>query len=166
MTAWVANITLPYLHGMTTTLAGFASYALGAGANFLLTPLAATTTMTSPITELGMQMNLDPRILFYAFQYGLDNYIFPYEYAVLLYFFSSGYMLFKDMVKVLAARMVLTGVFLVLIAIPFWKFILACGAPFPPPHTTGPRRPTAAARLQTLRRAWTAGFSPCVAPST
>ncbi len=34
-------------------------------------------------------------------------------------------MLFKDMVKVLAARMVLTGVFLVLIAIPFWKFILA-----------------------------------------
>ncbi|WP_294622318.1 hypothetical protein [uncultured Bilophila sp.] len=125
VTAWVANITLPYLQGMSTTLAGFTSYVLGAGANFLLTPLAATTTMTSPITELGVQMNIDPRILFYSFQYGLDNYVFPYEYAVLLYFFSSGYMLFKDMVKVLAARMVLTGVFLVLIAIPFWKFILA-----------------------------------------
>ena len=125
VTAWVANITLPYLQGMSTTLAGFTSYVLGAGANFLLTPLAATTTMTSPITELGVQMNIDPRILFYSFQYGLDNYVFPYEYAVLLYLFSSGYMLFKDMVKVLAARMVLTGVFLVLIAIPFWKFILA-----------------------------------------
>ena len=112
VTTWIANNTLPYLHGMTTTTAGLASYVLGALANFLLTPLAATTTMTSPVTELGIQMNMDPRILFYSFQYGLDNYLFPYEYAVILYFFSSGYMLFKDMLKVLAARMVLTGIFL------------------------------------------------------
>ena len=102
VTTWIANNTLPYLHGMTTTTAGLASYVLGALANFLLTPLAATTTMTSPVTELGIQMNMDPRILFYSFQYGLDNYLFPYEYAVILYFFSSGYMLFKDMLKVLA----------------------------------------------------------------
>ena len=124
VTGWIAGITLPYLHGMTDTLAGIASYVLGAGANFLLTPLAATTTMTSPLVELGMQMKMDPRVLFYSFQYGLDNYIFPYEYAVILYFFSSGYMLFKDMVKVLAARMILTGVFLFFIAIPFWKMVL------------------------------------------
>lgn len=49
MTTWIANNTLPYLHGMTTTTAGLASYVLGALANFLLTPLAATTTMTSPV---------------------------------------------------------------------------------------------------------------------
>ncbi len=124
VTGWIASITLPYLNGMTDTLAGIASYVLGAGANFLLTPLAATTTMTSPLVELGIQMKMDPRVLFYSFQYGLDNYIFPYEYAVLLYFFSSGYMLFKDMVKVLAVRMVLTGIFLFFIAIPFWKMVL------------------------------------------
>ena len=47
VTTWIANNTLPYLHGMTTTTAGLASYVLGALANFLLTPLAATT-MTSP----------------------------------------------------------------------------------------------------------------------
>ena len=124
VTGWIAGITLPYLHGMSDTLAGLAAYILGAGANFLLTPLAATTTMTSPLVELGMQMKMDPRVLFYSFQYGLDNYIFPYEYAVILYFFSSGYMLFKDMLKVLAARMILTGVFLFFIAIPFWKMVL------------------------------------------
>ena len=124
VTGWIAGITLPYLHGMTDTLAGIASYVLGAGANFLLTPLAATTTMTSPLFELGIQMKMDPRVLFYSFQYGLDNYIFPYEYAVVLYFFSSGYMLFKDMVKVLASRMILTGIFLFFIAIPFWKMVL------------------------------------------
>ena len=124
VTSWLAGITLPYLQDMTVSLAGIASYVLGVAVNFLLTPLAATTTMTSPLTELGVQMQLDPRILFYSFQYGLDNYIFPYEYAVLLYFFSSGYMLFKDMAKVLAVRMVLTGFFLFFFAIPFWKMIL------------------------------------------
>lgn len=124
VTAWIASSTLPYLQGLTDATAGLAAYGLGATVNFLLTPLAATTTMTSPIAELGVQMHIDPRILFYSFQYGLDNYIFPYEYAVYLYFFSCGYMLFRDILKVLAARMILVVAFLFFIAIPFWKMVL------------------------------------------
>ena len=124
VTQWIASITLPFFHDLGPTSAGTSAYVLGALANFLLTPLAATTTLTSPLVELGVQMDMNPRVLYYAFQYGLDNYIFPYEYAVLLYFFSSGYILLRDMVKVLAARMVLTGFFIAFIAIPFWKFIL------------------------------------------
>lgn len=124
VTQWLAGCILPYFHGMGASSAGLASYVTGAAVNFLLTPLAATTTITSPLTELGMQMQINPRILYYSFQYGLDNYIFPYEYAVLLYFFSTGYMVFRDMVKVLAARMVLTGGFVALVAIPYWKLVL------------------------------------------
>jgi hypothetical protein len=60
-------------------------------------------------------MDMNPRVLYY---------VVPYEYAVLLYFFSSGFMLFKDMVKVLAVRMVLTAFFIAFIAIPYWKFVL------------------------------------------
>ena len=52
VTTWIANNTLPYLHGMTTTTAGLASYVLGALANFLLTPLAATTTMTLSLIHI------------------------------------------------------------------------------------------------------------------
>ncbi|NCC76463.1 MAG: sodium:sulfate symporter [Clostridia bacterium] len=124
VTQWIASVTLPFFHDLGMTTAGISAYALGALSNFLLTPLAATTTLTSPLVELGLQMEMPPRIMYYAFQYGLDNYVFPYEYAVLLYFFSSGYILFKDMVKVLAVRMVLTGVFIAAVAVPFWKFIL------------------------------------------
>ena len=124
VTQWLANGILPYFHEMGASMAGVASYAMGAAVNFLLTPLAATTTLTSPLAELGVRMQINPRILYYSFQYGLDNYVFPYEYAVLLYFFSAGYMLFKDMVKVLAVRMVLTGAFLAAIAIPYWKMVL------------------------------------------
>ncbi len=124
VTKWIAQITLPYFHGLSETAAGSSAYVLGTLANFLMTPLAATTTLSAPVTELGMQMDMNPRILYYAFQYGLDNYIFPYEYAVLLFFFSTGYMVFKDMIKVLAARMVLTFFFVSFVAIPFWKFIM------------------------------------------
>lgn len=124
VTQWIASITLPFFHEMSPTSAGTSAYILGALSNFLLTPLAATTTLTSPLVELGVQMDMNPRVLYYAFQYGLDNYVFPYEYAVLLYFFSSGFMLFKDMVKVLAVRMVLTAFFIAFIAIPYWKFVL------------------------------------------
>lgn len=124
VTDWIASVTLPYLKDLSDNMAGLAAYVLGAAANFLLTPLAATTTMTSPLAELGKQMHVDSRALYFSFQYGLDNYIFPYEYAVLLYFFSSGYILFKDMFKVLAVRMVLVGGFIAIIAMPYWNMVL------------------------------------------
>jgi len=124
VTDWIAQMALPYLHGLGDNAAGGAAYTLGMAANFLLTPLAATTTMTSPLAELGRQMHVDSRALYFSFQYGLDNYIFPYEYAVLLYFFSFGYIRSKDMFKVLGVRLILAGLFVTFIAMPFWNMLL------------------------------------------
>lgn len=124
VTDWLAGLVLPLLNGYGPTFTGVASYWVGAGLNFLLTPLAATSTITSPLVKLGMELNMEPRILYYAFQYGLDNIIFPYEYALYLYFYSSGYINFRDMALVLVVRMVLAAVFVGLIAIPWWSFII------------------------------------------
>lgn len=124
VTDWLAGLVLPLLDGYGPTITGMASYWVGVGLNFLLTPLAATSTITTPLVKLGMDLNMEPRILYYAFQYGLDNIIFPYEYALYLYFYSSGYINFKDMALVMAVRMVLTSIFVALVAIPWWSFIL------------------------------------------
>lgn len=124
VTDWIAANTLHYFEGLSVTWAGIASYVLGVVGNFLLTPLAATASLTSPLTELGVQMNVEPRILYFSFKYGFDNYLFPYEYAVLLLFYGFGYMHFGSMVKVLAVRMIITVPFLLLIAIPFWKLVM------------------------------------------
>ena len=91
--------------------------------NFLLTPLSATSTLSAPITELGVQMGIDPRLLYFSFQYGLDNLLFPYEYALYLYFYSSGYIRFKDMLVVMALRMILAGIFVAVIAMPYWRML-------------------------------------------
>lgn len=124
VTDWLASLVMPLFTGMGTTTAGLCSYIVGVAVNFLLTPLAATTTLTSPMTQLGLQLQMDPRILYYSFQYGLDNILFPYEYALYLYFFSSGFINFKDMIKVMAVRMVLTALFIVAIAIPYWRMVI------------------------------------------
>lgn len=124
VTQWMAELVLPLFNDAGAALASLCSYATGVGMNFLLTPLAATSTLTAPITELGMQMGLDPRILYFSFQYGLDNLIFPYEYALYLYFFSSGYINFREMALVMAVRMLLAGLFVVCIAMPHWRLVL------------------------------------------
>ena len=124
VTDWLAANTLHYFDNLSLVWAGLSAYMVGVLGNFLLTPLAATVSLTSPIVELGVQMGIEPRILYFCFKYGFDNYLFPYEYAVLLLFYSFGYMHFGSMIKVLAVRMFITIPFLLLIAIPFWKWIL------------------------------------------
>lgn len=124
VTNWIAGNTLHYLDGWSLPWAAVGTYTVGVLGNFILTPLAATASMTSPITELGVQMGLEPRILYFSFKYGFDNYIFPYEYAVLLLFYGFGYMHFGSMVKVLAVRIFITVPFLLLIAIPYWRWVM------------------------------------------
>ena len=124
VTDWLAANTLHYFSDFSLVWAGISSYVVGVLGNFLLTPLAATVSLTSPIVELGVQMDIEPRILYFCFKYGFDNYIFPYEYAVLLLFYSFGYIHFGSMVKILAIRMFITIPFLLLIAIPYWRWVL------------------------------------------
>ena len=122
-TDWLAGNSLHYFEGLSVIWASIASYTFGVTGNFLLTPLAAVASLTSPLIELGTQMGLDPRILYFSFLYGLDNYLFPYEYAVLLLFYSFGYIHFGSMLKVLAVRMFLTIPLLFFVAIPFWMWL-------------------------------------------
>jgi di/tricarboxylate transporter len=120
---WLSQQIMPLFHGADTLTAMLSAYVTGIGMNFLLTPLAAYATFTVPVTQIALDLGADPRPIVYAFQYGLDQYLFPYEFAVLLYFFASGLIAFKDLVTVMAARMVLTALLLAGVAYPFWKML-------------------------------------------
>ncbi len=124
VTQWMADSTFGYMEGLGLYATSICTYLVGVVGNFILTPLAATVSFSAPIAELGVQMGLEPRILYLSFKYGFDNYLFPYEYAVLLIFYGFGYIHFGSMVKVLAARMILTIPFLLAVAIPWWQWIM------------------------------------------
>ena len=46
-----------------------------------------------------------------------------YEYAVLLYFYSSGYLRLRQIMLIMGLRAVLTLVFLVSVAVPYWRLL-------------------------------------------
>jgi len=74
--------------------------------------------------EIAQHLQVPPLLVFYSYSYGLDQYLFPYEYAVLLYFYATGYPRMGHLIKVLGARMIASVPFVALIAYPYWKLVL------------------------------------------
>ena len=92
-------------------------------ANLLLTPFAATVGFTPAFAELGREMAVNPVPLFYAFQFGLDQYFFPYEGVMFLYLFTTGCVTLKHILPALGLRTVLTAVMIAAAAVPYWNMI-------------------------------------------
>lgn len=116
-----AAAMIPYFQGKSEIGTMLIGYIAGTALNFLLTPMAAVSSMTVPITELVTSLNLSPNLVLYSFLYGLDQYIFPYEFAGLLYFYATGWIKLKHLIMVFSVRFLVTGLFLVGICYPWWK---------------------------------------------
>lgn len=121
--AWAVQQILPLLQGWGETMSVIIAYISGVAVNFLLTPLAATAAFTPAIGDLGQALNMNPLPLFYAFQYGLDQYILPYEAVYFLYIFITGRVTLVHVIPALALRALLCGVLLACVAIPWWNFV-------------------------------------------
>ena len=116
----MANLLLPLLKG-TPLYTCMAVFGFAVVLKLFLTPMAATAMFITPITEIATQLGFHPYSLGYVFKYGIDQYIFPYEYAVLLYIYSFGYLTMGTLFKVLIPRIFLSAIFLAVIAYPYWK---------------------------------------------
>ena len=89
----------------------------------MLTPLAAVSSMSAPMVEIAQALNINPRPMLYAFLYGLDQYIFPYEYILYMYIFSTGHATARHMFLGLGLRMVFAGTGILVIQVPYWSFL-------------------------------------------
>lgn len=118
----IAKTIMPMLQSSSDLMTLVYSFLAGVGLNFLLTPVAAVSTFTVPLVEIARSLDINPVGLAYAFMYGLDQYVLPYEYSVFLFFFSTGYISFKYLVQVFALRALVALVLLVVFCYPFWKF--------------------------------------------
>jgi hypothetical protein len=106
--------------GLTAMLLG---YLAGTAVNFLLTPLAAFSALTVPITALALEVGVNPLPVMYAFSYGLEQYIFPYEYAVLLFFYATGWVHLRHIMLVFFVRFFVALILLVAVAYPYWSLL-------------------------------------------
>lgn len=120
----ISDLLYPYLSG--SKLYTFSAvWLLAVIMNFVMTPLAAVATLTEPIVVLAQQVGLNPSAVIYAWCQGLEQIILPYEYALVLLVFSYGYLSLKNLIKAFSVKMFFNIVFLIIIAVPFWKLINA-----------------------------------------
>lgn len=118
----IADLLMPLLNGGEAYVT-FSSFVAGTVLNFLFTPIAAFSAMTMPLVEMARQMHMPPLALVYSFSYGVDQYLFPYEFVVTLYFYSTGYIKLSHFMTVFAVRMVLAAGFLLAVLYPYWKLV-------------------------------------------
>ncbi len=119
----IANMIVPIMTDMGTYGVIALTWVLGVLVNFCLTPLAAMSSLGGPLTEIALSLSMDPHAILYAFNQGLDQLLFPYEYAIYLVYFSFGMIPMKDFIKFGAVKMVLSFVFMMVAAVPFWMFV-------------------------------------------
>ncbi|WP_054029458.1 SLC13 family permease [Desulfatitalea tepidiphila] len=120
---WMASLVLPVMQKLPPSLSVLAAYCTSAAVNFILTPLAAVSSLTAPMIEIAQALGINPKPMLFAFLNGLDQYIFPYEYALYMYAFTTGYITARHIMKGLALRMFFTGVGIIAIQVPYWRFI-------------------------------------------
>ncbi len=120
---WAVQTIVPYLQAMSPTWGVICSYFVGVIANFLMTPFAATVAFTPAFGELGSQLGVNPLPLFYAFEYGLDQYFMPYQGVMFLYIFTTGCVTLRHIMSMLIVRCVVAALFIAVVAIPYWKYI-------------------------------------------
>lgn len=119
----ISAMVLPFMSNMNSLGVITVVYLLGVSLNFLLTPLAAMATFGAPLTQLALDLQINPIPMLYTFYYSLDQIILPYEHAQYLLFFSFGLFSVQDFMKAFGMKMALNFVYLLCIALPYWKLI-------------------------------------------
>lgn len=114
---------LPILSQVGTTGALMLVCLLGVVLNLLLTPLAILGAFTGPITQIALDLGLNPLGVLYALKSSIDQVFFPYEYVAYLIFFSFGYIRMKDFTAIMGFKTLLHFIFLFAVMIPWWKII-------------------------------------------
>lgn len=120
---WIASLLVPFMEQLSPVWSVFTAYLSSLTINFVLTPLAAVSSMSAPMVEIAQALNINPRPMLYAFLYGLDQYIFPYEYILYMYIFSTGHATARHMFLGLGLRMVFAGTGILVIQVPYWSFL-------------------------------------------
>ena len=120
---WVADAVFPIMSAGGTVFTYFSVWLIAVVINFLLTPLAAVASLSVPMIELSLKLGVNPITVIFTFLQGLNQVIFPYEYALVLLMFSYCMISMKNLMKVFGVRMAVNLLFILLIAMPYWGLL-------------------------------------------
>ncbi len=109
--AWLSQQLLPILQQIKSPeMASLFGYISGVLANFVLTPVAASSTLTLPMADLALEMGFTIKPMIYSFFLGLDQWLFPYELAPAIFIYATGYLKIKHLVIMMIPRIILGAI--------------------------------------------------------
>lgn len=121
--AAVSDYALPVLEGKSYYVFFLFCWLLFFLCNFLLTPLAMMAAFTQPLTEIAINLGIDPTTVYFIITSGLDQIVFPYEYALYLLVFAFGMIKMKHFVKAMLFKIVLNFVIVFALLVPYWNMM-------------------------------------------
>ena len=98
-------------------------YGAGTVANLVLTPAAMLTTLAAPLTQISVDLGINPFPFLLTLAYSTDSVFLPHEVGVLLIFYGFGLMSMKDFIKLNLFKMLFFIVGFALLQVPYWHFI-------------------------------------------
>lgn len=119
----IADGAMPMLAGKSPTFVLMFVWLLCVLLNFILTPLAIMAAFSLPLAQIALNLGLNPKAVYFVLLHGCDQVLLPYEYALYLIFFSFGLIRLGDFVKLMSVKLVLNGLFVLLLLIPFWRLV-------------------------------------------
>ena len=121
--AWIASVLMPVLEGMSEYFFLFFSYVFGVVMNFLMTPMAAMSSLSQPLADIAVNLDVSTRASMLAFCAGLEQFILPYEIGSLVTMFSLGYVSMQDFMRFGLAKMLVITVGMAALVIPYWLLL-------------------------------------------
>lgn len=93
-----------------------------AASNLVLSASAIYATLSAPLAQIAIMLDINPVALMMATIVGSDCYFFPHEVTTFVVVFSFGLITMKDFIKLASLKTLLTFVVFCLIEIPYWYF--------------------------------------------
>lgn len=119
----VSKLAMTMLAGKSITFVLVFIWFLCVILNFLLTPLAIIAAFTVPLAQIALDLGINPHAIYLVMLHGLDQLVMPYEIALYLIYFSFGLICLQDFMKAMFVKLLVNGVFIFFILLPFWKWI-------------------------------------------
>lgn len=119
----IADVALPILAGKSVTFVLVFMWLLCMLVNFILTPLAIGATFAVPLTQIALNLGINPEVMWLTICHGYDQILLPYEYPLYMLFFSFNLVYLKDFMKLFGVKMIVNLIFFICILLPYWNLI-------------------------------------------
>jgi len=119
----IPTAVLPLLQGKSVFFVIGAVWLVCVVAKIFLTPLATYATLTVPLTQIALSLGISPLVIYYTMNLSTTEILFPYQWALVLIFMGYNLTSGKDFTRIWGTKMVLSFVFVLAIAVPYWMLI-------------------------------------------